>query len=440
MGWFDRRKQRKDESFLAAGTLLDSTSSAGQETIESIRARVNAQPGDARAVRRLAKMLRDSAADTPPAEAIAPLEESESLYASLGGPAAEIADVRCRKGAAQAAAGRGASAVLTLDEALMGYDSAGANLPGSPYFLDCAQAFLVNAQVLRRYGDPDLAVASADCALRQYLTMRDEINRAPDGPVHLGRFHEALVIASELHAAGGRLHLALQVDDLAIRGAPAAGDTAAKARARMAVHLRADGRTREAEELSQQVRASSPEALMEAEGTFARPERPTLRQAVDAARSALGAGIVPRSLETVLTDPGDASEAAWCASTRCADEAMAAAASHLAQAAHRLATTSPGHRESGRTLAMEAHYMFAVASAAQAPDLRYGFSSHGLHWARTLLWLAQSVYGEEDPAMTGDLADWLRGVLMQLLPHSLIDPEAQTVFEEGNRFVTSLPG
>jgi hypothetical protein len=381
MGWRDRRRHRKlDRSIPATrNSPEDSVGFSGQETIESLRGRVS-------------------------------------------------------EGQAQAAAGHGASAVLTLDEALSGYDAAGANLPGSPYFLDSAQAFLVNADILRRYGDPDLAVASADGAIRQYLHKRDEINSSDGQRIHLGRFHRALAIASELHAAGGRFGLAHQVDAMAIEGAPLVGDTAVRARARKAVHLRADGRTREADELARLVRASSPQALADAEEVFARPERLTLRQAVEDARFALGEEAVPYSLETLLTDPSQVLEAGWCVSLRGPAEAMAAGASHLANAA--LATVSFGGPE--RTLGLEAHLLFAVASQEQAPGLRHRFGTYGSDWARVLLWLTRSLQGE-DAALATDLAGWLRGVLLQLQPYSLIDAEVQAVFEEGNRFVMSLP-
>ncbi|MBE1531423.1 hypothetical protein [Actinomadura algeriensis] len=120
---------------------------------------------------------------------------------------------------------------------------------------------MTNAEVLHRFGDPDLAVASADCAIRQYLNKSAEINASAGGSVHIDRFRRAIAIASELHAAGGRLHLALQVDDMAVRAAGLAGATRGAARAREAVHLRADGRTREADELARDVHGGTDAAL-----------------------------------------------------------------------------------------------------------------------------------------------------------------------------------
>ncbi|MDN3355427.1 hypothetical protein [Actinomadura sp. DC4] len=407
--------------------------SDGQETIESLRAR----PGDPRAVRTLARRLRDGAVGLPPAGTIAALEESERLYMSLPGDTAvaALADVRCRKGQAQASAGLGASAVLTMDESLSVYDALGANRPHSPYSLDYAHAFLINAGILRRYGDPDLAVASADGAIRQYLHRRDEINSSLRQAVHIGRFHQALAIASELHAAGGRFGLAHQVDAMAIEGAPRAGDMAVRARARKAVHLRADGRAREADELSRHVHASSPKALAEAEDVFARSERLTLRQAVGQARSALGEQAVPPPLDALLTDPSQVLEAGWCVSLRGPEDVMATGASHLVRASLAL---PDGAGELRRTLALEAHYLFAVASLEQVPDLRHRFGSHGSDWARALLWLTRSAR-DGDAALADDLAGWLRGVLLRLRPYALVDAEAQTAFEEGNRFVLSRP-
>lgn len=437
MRWPDRhRKHKLDKSVPAARISPEVNDSFPGETVESLRERVSDRPGDARAVRELASRLRDGAGKARPAEAVAALEESERLYASVpgDGSVAALADVRWRKGQAQAAAGHGASAVLTLDESLSGYDAVGANRPRSPHSLDYAQAFLVNAGILRRYGDPDLAVASADGAIRQYLHNRDAINASAGQRTHLGRFQRALAIASELHAAGGRFGLAHQVDDMAIEGAPPAGETAVRARARKAVHLRADGRVREADELAWQVDASSPRALADAEAAFARPERLTLLAAVERARSALGERAVPHSIGTVLTDPSKVLEAGWCVSLRGPQEELAASASVLARAA--LAAT-PG-REPGRTLALEAHYLFAVASLGQVADLRDRFAAYGSDWARVLLWLTRSL-GGESAALADDLTGWLRGVLLQLQPHTLIDAEARAAFEEGNRFVTS-PG
>ncbi|OLT33788.1 hypothetical protein BJF79_07770 [Actinomadura sp. CNU-125] len=255
------------------------------------------------------------------------LETAEE--ACRAAPAARLGlllDVLRCKGEAQAAAGRGASAVLTLDEALTGYDAAAATGPLSPLFLDYGRALVVNADVLRRFGDPDLAVASADGAVRQYLNKSSEINSSVNGSTHIDRFRRATAIASELHAAGGRLHLALQVDDMAVQAAGPAGPARGPATARRAVHLRADGRAREADELIRELRRSWPEALAEAEATFAAPPRITLRQAIEKARAGLGKGALTYSLEAVLTDPGDKTAAGWMTSVRAPAKALPPAA------------------------------------------------------------------------------------------------------------------
>lgn len=353
------------------------------------------------------------------------LEEKHCL--ASGGDAARLAEIRVRKGAAQFLGGRGASAVLTLDEALRAYFHLDAHVPSSPHALDYGAAFALNADVLLCHGDPDLAVASADGAVRQYLTNREAANAEPQR--HLGVFQRALEVAGHLHAAAGRWELALAADDLAVQSAPRIGDARERARARMAVHLRACGRGVEAAALEDRAGA----VLEEERAAFAELPRLTLRTAIAQAREVLAAQDLPPSLDMVLTDPGDRKSAGWAPFLRCPEQMMPGAAGLLARAALKLAERDPQRTEVCRTLALEAHYLFAVASRDRTPGMRYGFADHGPDWARALLWLARTGLAD-DPVAAEDLTGWLGRVLVQLRPLP-VDAGTTALLEECRRFV-----
>ncbi len=115
------------------------------------------------------------------------------------------AQMRARRGLAKAALGQAASAIVDADRAVLAYLEATGGDLDHPLVRDLARVVSVNAVVLARHGDPDLAVASADAALGYYgyATERYPGGRLPaeDG----GYLRAAASVSAMFHLAGGQL-------------------------------------------------------------------------------------------------------------------------------------------------------------------------------------------------------------------------------------------
>jgi tetratricopeptide (TPR) repeat protein len=143
------------------------------------------------------------------AAALPELDDCLGLYESLTGAVADAellcADARARRGLAEAALGRAASAIVDADRAVLAYlETTGGNLD-HPLLRDLARVMSVNAVVLARHGDPDLAVASADAALMYYGHASE---RSPGGRLPAedsGYLHSAASVSAMSHLASGRL-------------------------------------------------------------------------------------------------------------------------------------------------------------------------------------------------------------------------------------------
>src|SRR5262249_37685319 len=144
------------------------------------------------------------AADRPDA-AVAVLSECEGIYERLGqakflDARPLIADVKIRRAGALADQGLGASAVVEAATAVTTYMQITGSADGEKQMLDLARVLARNSLILARFGDPDMAVASADRAVRTYLTH-------PVNPEHAGYFCQALAQAALIHLDQGRLDL-----------------------------------------------------------------------------------------------------------------------------------------------------------------------------------------------------------------------------------------
>jgi tetratricopeptide (TPR) repeat protein len=143
------------------------------------------------------------------AAAVPELDEALDLYASLSGAVADAgllcADVRARRGLARAALGRAASAIVDADAAAMTYLAATEGELDHPLGRHVARMVSLNAVVLARHGDPDLAVASADAALMYYANAAGQVPGgvlpAEDG----GYVRSAAAVSAMFHLAAGRL-------------------------------------------------------------------------------------------------------------------------------------------------------------------------------------------------------------------------------------------
>src|SRR5699024_739023 len=150
-----------------------------------------------------------------PEQAARALDEAEQAYGRLSprrfAVADRIADVQARRALAYGLAGAGGSAIVDAHAAAVHYRRANGDDPGGPRSLDLARVLAVNADVLAAYGDPDLAVSSADLAVRRSL------QHGGGDEAHLRR---ALAVAVAVHAAHGRHDLADQAATVTRRLGP----------------------------------------------------------------------------------------------------------------------------------------------------------------------------------------------------------------------------
>lgn len=156
-------------------------------------------------------------------ESLAACDAAEQAYRALGERSPEtdvdglLADVRVRRAMAHAAAGNAASA---LSEATAGL-SIWLGLTGesvtSPRRLDLARVLSMNAVVLARWGDPDLAVASADQAIRIYIADRPSATQFALPRTHYCYLGWACAVAGSRHAQHGRIAVALYAANLGLR-------------------------------------------------------------------------------------------------------------------------------------------------------------------------------------------------------------------------------
>jgi tetratricopeptide (TPR) repeat protein len=368
--------------------------------------------------------------------AVSVLEESEKAYRELarrgaGGIEPLIADVKARRATARMLGGRGASAVLEVDEAVAYYRGLPAGQQTTRSSLDMARILTDNAVVLDKFGDPDLAVASADEAIRRYMSLAEAINATPDLDFSFDYLLAVADIAARIHSASGRLEPALEADDLAVHAARAlanAGGSDGKNTAlavrltRKGLHLSAARRPERRDEatacLAEGSALDAAAALLAtSEWEQAANEGPplTLARALEIAALTLG----PRRVQPELADGIAAPAAAGgilSPSGRCAEDAARTYAGELAAIAVDLL---PRSDVAGLRIGLEAHYLFAVGTRHDPPVLRHQFDSSGVPWARLLLACCRALDGMTEEwalPLALDLASWNFGVIVQLQP------------------------
>ncbi|HST64486.1 MAG TPA: hypothetical protein VLM05_04795, partial [Mycobacteriales bacterium] len=263
--------------------------------------------------------------------------------------------------------------------------------PGDPRSLDLARVLAVNADVLAAYGDPDLAVSSADLAVRRSL------QHGGGDEAHLRR---ALAVAVAVHAAHGRHDLADQAATVTRRLGPAP--------------------------------AGLPTVLALRQGTPRPPALAvTVATALDAARQRLGRqpprigdrAVVRPAVDVELVVPLDRVLVPLGPGSRSADAATRLGGTLARTAAELL----PLDLARGARLGLEAHALLAGASRLESEALRYQLPSLGPVWAAVLLVCSRQAEADGDPELAMDLAAWAGGVAEQLFPATLVDREARTV-------------
>lgn len=416
---FGRRNAARNQREAEVGTLLRrgrtaarvgnhaGAAQAQEAAAEVIRSLAGSEP-DPRDDQALGGVLYDLgeslAASGRPEEAVVALDEAEEAYGRLSAgrfPAADrIADVQARRGTAYGLAGAGGSAVVDAQSAVVHYRRAVGEDLADPRQRDLARALAGNADVLAAYGDPDLAVASADLAVRLYLHQAAEINASPDAGLHVAQLRRALSVAVAVHGGCGRWDLADQAATIGRRmgGLVQAVPTVLAAR---------QGSTH-----PPPLAVTVASALDTARRLFdIEPprvnDRPVVRPAVTVEL------VVP--LDRVLRALGPGAAAA---------DAAARLGGTLAAVAAALLPTDP---TGGVRLGLEAHALLAGASRLESPALRYQLPALGPPWAAALLACSRYAEATRDPALAMDLAAWAGGVAEQMFPATLVDRDARTV-------------
>lgn len=280
-----------------------------------------------------------------------------------------------------AGAGRGASALVAAEAGVRGHLDR--FVGDQPFDAPMAAALSQHASVLHRFGDPDLAVAAADLAVRTYLHHQSDLVGG-----HVIAFRRATAVAVDVHRAFGRGEIARSAAGLAERLSPG---------------------------------AMPPPDVAEPEPLLART---TLAQALD--RMPEPAPGAREQLKAALTAP--ATDCTLIATTqRCVPDDLPEIAGLLAAMAGAALDREPG---AGLRLGLEAHVLYAHASAAQLPALRYGMAEHGPDWARLLLACSRTCEAHGRRELALDLAAWVGGVAQQLVPFAILDEATRSLGRE----------
>jgi hypothetical protein len=143
--------------------------------VDIARRLAEAEPDDPRPLGEYAAMLQSAgslcAQAGQAAAALHSLSACEGIYRDLGDRWAldvrrQLAEVKARKSVTETGLSLGASAVLDADEAVTLYRGLLAENDSAELALALAGALVGNAEALARYGDPDLAAASAGYAVQ----------------------------------------------------------------------------------------------------------------------------------------------------------------------------------------------------------------------------------------------------------------------------------
>lgn len=354
----------------------------------------------------------------------------------------EQAEIEAQEGVLMARQGSGASAVCHLENALGAYMLLlGEDKPdkGRELTSGFCQVLIDQAEVLMRYGDPDLAAGAADGAWRLYVNEHDR----PDWDAALmGKIAKD---ASGILARTGRLDDAVSADACVVlearEAAQASGSAADRTRLATALaiqglHLNATGQQdslqKAAECLAQSQRLDSAAAVEAiAEWEQARSEAPpvTLAAALSTAARMLGRERVLAGLPEALTSgPG---KLTFRASRLCDPQLIPVYAVRLAGVAVDLL---PVAVREGLRIGLEAHYLFAAGWSSN-PIGQAQVREWGIPWARVILECCRVLATDaEQPSglpLALDLMTWnLERIDMLLLSvigedHAASDP-AQT--------------
>ncbi|TCO48720.1 hypothetical protein EV646_104542 [Kribbella antiqua] len=330
-----------------------------------------------------------------------------------------LADIRARRAMTQAHRGRGATAVLEMDGAVIAYGQLVGGSDGLKHQPDFARVLAMNALILRRYGDPALAVASADAATQLFLQLADQINDSPQSLSYARYLCSATAVSADVHASEGRLDLALEADEIGLTTADTLADsesatdlrTLVAALTRKGKHLSIVGRVMEGEESLRTAYATDAETAARVTEELDRGLPLRLVQALENAEIKLGPFEQYHRL-LALSEPAPGMTLATV-SGRTDPESAAVRASELAELVRPL---MPQDVETALTLGLESHYLFAISSERESHRMRYETSTYAPIWAQLLLDISEAYYRTGKTEMALDLAGWCAEVATALIP------------------------
>jgi tetratricopeptide (TPR) repeat protein len=368
-------------------------------------------------------------------EALAALHEAQLGYTQLGDagvldPTSFLADVRARRAITQAHRGYGASAVLEMDGAVIAYGELVGGDNGVLHQPDFARVLAMNASILRRYGDPDLAVASADAAVQLFLQLADQINDDPQALSYARYLCSATAVSADVHAAQGRLELALEADEVGLATADSLADSESPADLRTLVaaltrkgqHLSLAGRMEEGEACLRTALATDAETVEQVKQELVLGIPPSLSAALAAAERKLGPFEQYYRL-LALAEPAPGMTLATV-SGRCDPESAAVRAAELAELVQPLLALDG---EAALALGLEAHYLFTISSEHESYRMRNKTSTYAPLWAMVLLDLSDDLQRAGRTELALDLAGWGADVATALIPFTADDAAIREV-------------
>jgi tetratricopeptide (TPR) repeat protein len=405
-----------------------------QRVIELARERAEGHPNHYEAKHLMAATQYELAGSLNAAnrheEALAALHEAQLGYTELSEAGvidvtSFLADVRGRRAMTQAHRGRGATAVLEMDGAVIAYGQLVGGPDGLKHQPDFARVLAMNSLILRRYGDPALAVASADAATQLFLQLADQINESPQSLSYARYLCTATAVSADVHAAEGRLDLAIEADEIGLTTADTLADsdsatdmrTLVAALTRKGKHLAQIGRLMESESCLRTAYDTDAETAARVVEELDRGLPLTLVAALENAEIKLGPFEQYHRL-WALSEPAPGMTLATV-SGRTDPESAAVRAAELAELVQPLL---PQDADAALTLGLEAHYLFAISSERESLRMRYETAKYAPIWARLLLEISEAYYQAGRLEMALDLGGWCAEVATALIPFSDDDP------------------
>ncbi|GAA3764452.1 tetratricopeptide repeat protein [Salinactinospora qingdaonensis] len=313
-----------------------------------------------------------------PRKAVSALEEAERSYRAWAALtpdseellASRLADVQLRRARAHSFAGYLASALVDAQRSVMSYMDRFTGAAEDPLALDVARVLAHNAVISATCGDPDVAVASAEEALRIYLREAARINgdlslRA----LHTTTFTAAAHVAEVVHTAHGRPESAKSAAEFTAQLPPPASPPPSVEQIRQSPTLR--------------------EALEQAGDTHLRDRL-----------------VAPATDGTILTSVH-----------RCDPQVAPTMATGLAELAEQIVDTAP---RAGLRLGLEANTLYATAAQLHASQQRHQLAEFGPPWARMLLRCSQASEASGSRALALDLAGWMAATVNGLGPNTFL--------------------